>query len=150
MLWSLNSDDGQLIVMLYGTGGGEHDPEQLIALGYFNGANIAAAIILLRSEVYTGAVLLRPMLPLQNSSPPTLQGKKISILDGKLDTVIPSESTKRLVTTLKKAGADVTVQKIAGGHELTASGLTLAAQWLSKIYPRNRVVSQEITAGGII
>jgi predicted esterase len=70
MLWSLNSDDGQLIVMLYGTGGGEHDPEQLIALGYFNGANIAAAIILLRSEVFTGAILPQAMLPHQNFSRP--------------------------------------------------------------------------------
>src|SRR5438477_208057 len=48
------------------------DGKRLIAVGYSNGANIAAAILLLRPEVLGGAILFRAMEPLQPSVLPKL------------------------------------------------------------------------------
>lgn len=106
--------------------------EQLTALGYSNGANIAAAIMLLRPDVFARVILVRPMLPLRLTSAPNLQGKEILILRGEFDTVIPPDSTDRLLKILEKAGADVTAQKIPAGHEITTKDRMIAAQWLSE------------------
>jgi predicted esterase/catechol 2,3-dioxygenase-like lactoylglutathione lyase family enzyme len=126
------------------------DPAQLTAMGYSNGANIAAAIILLRPEVFNRAVLLRPMLPLQDSAAPELGGKEILILRGENDLVIPSESTDRLVETFKNAGASVTVRKLSAGHEITARDLQEITQWVSKTHTHSQEISEEIPAEGII
>jgi predicted esterase len=45
-----------------------------IALGYSNGANIAAAALLLRPSELAGAILLRAMLPLAHPKPVKLDG----------------------------------------------------------------------------
>ena len=58
------------------------DPDRLTAVGYSNGANIAAAVLPLRPETFGRAVLLRPMTPLETFSPPDLTGKEVLILKG--------------------------------------------------------------------
>ena len=126
------------------------DPAQLTAMGYSNGANIAAAIILLRPEVFTRAVLMRPMLPLQDPAAPDLEGKEILILRGDHDSVIPSESTERLVEIFKNAGANVSVRNLAAGHEITARDLQEISGWLLEIHAHNQGDSQAIPAEGLI
>ncbi len=134
------------------TAAGEYgrDPAQLTAMGYSNGANIAAAIILLRPEVFTRAVLLRPMLPLQDPAAPDLEGKEILILRGDNDSVIPSESTERLVEIFKNAGANVSARNLAAGHEITARDLQEISGWLLEKHAHNQCDSQAIPAEGLI
>jgi len=60
-----------------------------IALGYSNGANIAAAIQLLRPDVLARAMLLRAMVPLRQPPIVDLTGKSVLIALGKLDRIIP-------------------------------------------------------------
>jgi len=109
----------------------DRNPDRLTALGYSNGANIAAAVILLRPKLFSCAVLVRPMLPLQNPPLPDLHGKQILVLKGRHDAVIPSASTDRLVKTFQRAGADVTTREMDAGHEITARDLDEISQWLS-------------------
>jgi len=106
--------------------------DRLVALGYSNGANIAAAVILLRPEVFSQAVLIRPMLPLENPALPDLRGKKILVLRGNRDRIIPSQSTDHLVTMLQTAGAEVTTHSIDAGHEVTADDAEAIRQWMSE------------------
>jgi predicted esterase len=82
------------------------------------------------------------MLPLQPTPALNLQGKEILILRGEFDTVIPAESTDRLLKILEKAGADVTVRKISAGHGITAKDRVIAAQWLSRKIFQNQGVSR--------
>ena len=119
------------------------NPEFLTALGYSNGANIAAAIILLRPEVFSKAVLLRPMLALQNPPIPRLKEKEILILKGRHDKVIPSNSTDSLAQIFRDAGAQVTVDNIDAGHEITSEDIDIMSRWFSDTHGRNKGMAHE-------
>lgn len=106
------------------------DTSRLVALGYSNGANIAAAMIMLRPEIFAQAVLIRPLQPLEDPAPPGLHGKQILVLRGRRDRIIPSQSTDRLVQQLKSAGAEVTTRMIDAGHEVTPEDMEAIRQWL--------------------
>ncbi len=108
------------------------DPGKMTVLGYSNGANIAAAVLLLRPDVFSSAVLLRPMMPLETVvAAPNLTGKRILILRGDHDRVIPGAGTDRLIRSLTDAGADVASVDIPAGHELTPADISQGRHWLS-------------------
>lgn len=107
------------------------DPSRLTACGYSNGANIAAAMVLLRPELFKNAVLLRPMLPLRAIERPDLTGNRILILRGDRDTVIPPDSTDQLIELLHACGADVTIHKANAGHEIVAEDIEAARSWIA-------------------
>ena len=72
-----------------------------IALGFSNGANIAAAMLLLRPEALAGAVLLRAMVPLSQPPAADLAGKPVLILSGSMDSMIPAANATRLASILR-------------------------------------------------
>jgi len=106
------------------------DVKNLIAIGYSNGANIAASVLLLRPETFAGAILFRAMLPLEPQKPPELANVRVWIGAGNYDPIIPTSETKRLVQLLRHAGADVTVRFLNAGHALTPEDISLARDWL--------------------
>ena len=108
------------------------DPQHLIALGYSNGANIAAAVMMLRPEIFSSAILLRPMLPLSDAELPDLSGKPILVLRGARDTAIPSASTDKLISRLESCGAEVTTRIMDAGHEITPGDLEEISRWLEQ------------------
>lgn len=104
-----------------------------IALGFSNGANIAAAVLQLHPGTLAGAVLLRPMVPL--SAPPdvSLQGTPVLMLSGTADPIVPSSDPDRLAATLLRAGAKVEHRRVPGGHGLTSSDLAMAKSRLDAL-----------------
>jgi phospholipase/carboxylesterase len=110
----------------------EFDPRHLIAVGYSNGANIAAAILLLRPEVLAGAILLRAMVPLVPPVSPDLAHARIFISSGKQDPIVPVENAQRLAAMLSGAGADVTLRFESAGHALVSGDIAAAKEWLEK------------------
>ncbi len=107
------------------------DPRMLTALGYSNGANMAAAILFRHPETFAAAILLRPMLPLEDPPLPDLGAKPVLILSGRFDELIPAESTRRLVEVLRTAGARVTLSAMDAGHEITGDDIETAREWLA-------------------
>lgn len=107
---------------------------RLVALGYSNGANIAASLLLLQPGTLAGAILLRPMVPLVPEKLPTLAGLPVLIAAGRRDAISPPDEAERLAALLKQAGADVTVHWASRGHELGADDLAAARQWLATHY----------------
>ncbi len=101
-----------------------------IALGYSNGANVAAAILLLRPEVLAGAILLRATLPLSKAPPVDLTGTPVFIASGMRDPMIPLEGAERLAALLQRFGAVVEHRTLPSGHELSQADVALAKQWL--------------------
>ena len=102
-----------------------------MALGYSNGANIAAAILLLHPEALAGAVLLRPMTPLSAPPPVDLAGKPVLLVSGAMDAIAPAETVAPLVERLQAAGARVRHETLPTGHGLTAGDLRLAQEALA-------------------
>ena len=107
-----------------------------VAVGFSNGANIAAALLLLHPAVLAGAVLLRAMVPL--TTPPATVGPAtpVLILSGKADPIVKLENSARLEADLVQAGARVTRRVMPGGHELTQADLSAAADWLQTEHMR--------------
>jgi len=106
--------------------------QKLLAIGYSNGANIAGALLLLRSGAVCGAALLRPMVPLVPETLPDLQGAPVLVAAGNQDPIVPAESARHLVDLLRSAGADVTVSFENAGHSLTESTVETARRWLAE------------------
>src|SRR6266702_3837912 len=106
------------------------DTENMIAVGYSNGANIAASILLLRPEVLSAAVLFRAMVPLVPDTQPNLSSVRVWISAGTNDPIIPASETKRLAEISRNAGADVTMRYFPAGHELTPPDVEGAREWL--------------------
>ena len=108
---------------------------KVIAVGYSNGANIAAAMLLLRPDVLAGAILFRAMLPLEPPHPLQLDKTPVLLLAGRHDTMIPPDSTQRLAVLLEQAGADLTIEWRDTGHGLEQSEFSLARDWLEHHEP---------------
>ena len=104
----------------------------VIAVGYSNGANIAASMLLLRPEILRGAVLFRAMVPLVPENLPDLSSIHVWIGAGSEDPIIPTSETQRLVELLRRAGADVTLRFFNAGHGLTNSEVETARHWLGE------------------
>jgi phospholipase/carboxylesterase len=109
-----------------------------IALGYSNGANIAAAMMLLRPEALAGGILLRSMVPLREPPAADLAGKPVLIVSGQSDPIIPPSNSQRLAVMLTKAGADVQHRSLPVGHQLSQADLTIAKEWLANVETARR------------
>lgn len=118
------------------------DPSKVLAVGYSNGANVAAAAMLLRPATLAAGVLLRAMVPLVPASPPNLSGKRVFIAAGRADPIVPRESVERLADLLRAAGADVTLSVHARGHPLEPDDVGLAREWFNGIRYSSSVVAQ--------
>ncbi len=104
-----------------------------MTVGYSNGANIAASILLRHPEVLRTAMLLRAMVPFQPEELPDLSGVGIWIAGGNQDPLIPRLNTERLAEMLNDAGAEVTAHFFEAGHALTNTELVLAKRWLDAL-----------------
>lgn len=104
--------------------------QPLYALGFSNGANIAASVLLSKPGVIDGAVLLRAMVPFEPSILPDLSGKKIVLLSGLMDQIIPTENAKHLAWMFKQSGADITFSMKPAGHTLTQADISDITSWL--------------------
>jgi phospholipase/carboxylesterase len=103
-----------------------------IALGFSNGANVAAAVMLLRPDALAGAVLMRAMVPLAEPPAARLDGAPVLILSGAADPLVPADNAARLAVMLEEAGAAVRHEIVSAGHNLSQTDVTLAHAWLEE------------------
>ena len=101
------------------------------AVGYSNGANISAAMMLLRPEVLAAAVMLRAMVPLSEPAATDLAGKRVLISSGRTDPIVPAENSQRLAELLRGHGANVSLVVQQAGHGLIPGDLTTVKQWFA-------------------
>ena len=112
------------------------DPAQMVAAGYSNGANIAAAMLLLGVAAFSRAILFRAMVPLSNlETVPDLIGTNVLLAAGKFDPIARADTVGSLAGLLRRAGANVAVQIRPSGHELTAEDVASARDWLGEAMP---------------
>ena len=106
------------------------DASRLTALGFSNGANIAASLLLLRPESLAAAALLRPMVVLEPATVPSLAGKRVLISSGEFDPIVPPDHPARLAAQFRAAGADVQLVTHAASHGLVPGDLAAAQTFL--------------------
>jgi phospholipase/carboxylesterase/glyoxalase family protein len=107
------------------------DSAGVVAMGYSNGANIAAAVLLLHPGVLPRAVLFRPMVPIQPDPPPDLSAAVVFIGAGRVDPIVPQAQTEALAALLRECGAQVSLHWSHAGHGLEAEEIQAAKGWLS-------------------
>jgi predicted esterase len=106
------------------------DRDRIIAVGFSNGANIAASLLLKRGAHLRGAVLLSPMLPFEPEVVPDLKGVSVFIGAGEHDPMASRETVERLESVLREAGATVTMHWTKAGHSITKEELAAAQEWM--------------------
>lgn len=107
------------------------EADRVTAVGYSNGANIAAAMMLVRPETLPSAILFRAMVTLSHPPAANLNGKRVLLCAGRHDSIIPLENVQRLGMVLKTAGAELTLQIQEAGHGLVQEDLEAAKRWLA-------------------
>ena len=107
------------------------DASTVTALGYSNGANIAAAMLLLHPGVLAGAALLRTMLPLVPPTLPLLSGTPVLMAEGAQDPIVPRANAERLASLLTESGAAVTLHWEAAGHGLVQADVDVTHRWMA-------------------
>lgn len=109
------------------------DRDNMIAIGYSNGANIAASLLFHYKNALKAAILHHPMVPRRGIVLPDLSGKSVFIAAGTNDPICsPSESTE-LQSLFEKANANVVLHWENKGHQLTMEEVEAAAQWYRKL-----------------
>jgi phospholipase/carboxylesterase len=113
----------------------EFATDQLVAVGYSNGANIAASTLLLRPQLLPTAMLFRAVVPLHPEKEPNLSSVRVWIGAGDQDPIVPPSDTERLAEVLRRAGADVTIHFAKAGHGLTNNDVEAARHWIGELKP---------------
>jgi phospholipase/carboxylesterase len=111
-------------------------PESTFAVGFSNGANIAASLLLLHPDLLAGAILLRAMVPFEPETLPDLSGKPVYLASGRADQIVPAENTERLAQLLREAGAEVVLDWQPGGHGIGRAEIEGARDWLTDTIAR--------------
>ncbi|WP_298374634.1 alpha/beta hydrolase [uncultured Bradyrhizobium sp.] len=104
-----------------------------VAVGFSNGANIAAALLLMKPDALAGAVLLRAMVPLSDPPKARLDGKPVLILSGQADPIVPAGNAARLSAMLADAGAKVILRTLPAGHQLSQADVNLSRDWITSV-----------------
>jgi len=108
----------------------DFDLKRLIAVGYSNGANIGASLLLRRPEVLAGAILFRAMVPFIPDVVPDLSKKFIILLEGMRDPIVSRQEAESLLKIFNKAHSNVTIKWQGSGHNLTQEDIESAKKWL--------------------
>jgi phospholipase/carboxylesterase len=109
------------------------DRTRLYAVGFSNGANMAASVLLRSPDKVAGAILIRAMVPFVLEQPPDLRDKPVLLLSGREDPIVPTGQAEDLAGIFKSAGADITLHWEKAGHALTQGDVSFARDWLSRV-----------------
>ncbi len=109
------------------------DRHNIIAIGYSNGADIAASLLFHFKSSLKGAILHHPMVPRKGVELPDLSGKTIFISAGTNDPICSPLESFELCSILRKANAKVHLHWVNKGHQLTEKEIRLAAQWYQNL-----------------
>ncbi|MEY9885099.1 alpha/beta hydrolase [Bradyrhizobium sp. USDA 329] len=101
-----------------------------IAVGYSNGANIAAALLLMSPEALARAILLRAMVPLTEPPAADLEQRPVLILSGRQDPIVPADNADTLAEMLSAAGGKVNHRILPAGHQLSQEDIALSREWV--------------------
>ncbi|WP_226641883.1 alpha/beta hydrolase [Mesobacillus subterraneus] len=107
----------------------ELDRSNIVAVGYSNGANIAASLLFHYKNALKGAILHHPMVPRRGIDLPELSGTEVFLAAGKNDPICPAAESEELKSLLLKANAHIEMHWENSGHQLTLNEVEAAREW---------------------
>ncbi len=107
----------------------QFDIEEVIALGYSNGANIAISVMFNYDKAFSKAILFHPMIPIRDLELPSMKNFKIFIGAGTNDQMVSQNETYELVSMFEKQKATVKVCWTNQGHQLNKDEILEAKIW---------------------
>ncbi|ACX63255.1 alpha/beta hydrolase [Paenibacillus sp. Y412MC10] len=110
----------------------DFDRSRIVAVGYSNGANIAASLLFHEGDALQGAILHHPMVPMRDKTLPDLTGVPVFIAAGRRDPMCTPQESEDLNELLSGAGADVKLHWENGGHQLSRAEVGMAAAWFKE------------------
>ena len=110
------------------------DRNNIIAVGYSNGANIASSLLFHHKDALRGAILCHPMVPRRGVALPSLSGIPVFITAGTNDSICPKEESLELQQLLQNAGAEIKLHWEHRGHQLTRAEVEAAAHWYRSVF----------------
>ncbi len=110
------------------------DRQRIVAIGYSNGANIAASLLFHYKDALAGAILHHPMVPRRDIKLPVLTSIPVFIAAGTNDSMCTAEESQDLEALLSAAGADVMTTWFDYGHQLTIPEVEAARAWYKTNY----------------
>jgi predicted esterase len=111
--------------------------QDVVAVGFSNGANIAASLLLLEPGILRGAALLHAMGPIVPDPLPDLTRVKALITAGRTDPIVSPEESERLADLLRSAGAEVEFHWESGGHTICAAELAAVRDFVDTFAARS-------------
>ena len=111
------------------------DRGRVVAVGFSNGANVAASLLLRRPGAFAGALLLRAMVPFEPDAPVPASAVRplVTIASGTMDPLVPRANAERLGALLRAAGCDATVEWLPAGHQLTQRDVALGRELVGRL-----------------
>jgi phospholipase/carboxylesterase len=106
------------------------DAARVVPVGYSNGANIAASMLLLGLTRFPAAVLFRPMVPHVPEEEPDLSDTRVFIAAGRSDPLTSAAEIGKLIALLEGAGASIETHMENAGHNLTSGDIAAARRWV--------------------
>ena len=106
-------------------------PSSVAALGYSNGANVLASVLMETPKRVGSAVLMHPLIPFAPPPQPGLTGVRVLITAGRFDPIAPVELTEQLASYFAVQGANAAVAWHEGGHEIRQNEVQAARDFLS-------------------
>lgn len=110
----------------------ELDLERIIAVGFSNGANIGASLLLRRPEVISGAILFRAMVPFIPMVLPDLSNKHVLLSEGLHDPIVSREEAQNLLKLFTKTHSDAALEWQDSGHNLVQEDIVASRRWLER------------------
>jgi phospholipase/carboxylesterase len=96
----------------------EYGASQVLGLGFSNGANILANVLIEHGDLFDAAVLMHPLIPFQPKDNARLEGRRVLITAGERDPISPAPVTKALADYFARQEAETTLEWHPGGHDI--------------------------------
>lgn len=98
-----------------------HEAGPVVGLGFSNGANILANVLIEFPDLFDAAVLMHPLIPFEPKPAPASPSRRLLITAGERDPICPIPLTNNLLDYFKAQGGDVDMEWHSGGHEIRSS-----------------------------
>lgn len=109
----------------------DHEAGLVLGLGFSNGANILANVLIEFPELFDAAVLMHPLIPFEPKPAPAPASRRVLITAGESDPICPVPLTNALAGYLKVQGGTVETEWHAGGHEIRGNEIEAAKAFLT-------------------